>query len=105
MKRTLFIIVLFSACTLPVAAQVAVDLSAYGIKVQTKGSSGSNVAASSAGTIDSSVEMEGIAVINDDVYIDGEKVPKGQRDYKSRKSGKTYEITRDKNGNVAVREK
>jgi hypothetical protein len=88
-----------------VSAQVAVDLSTYGMKVQTGQGNGSSVAVNSAGTIDSNVQMEGVAVINGDVFIDGEKVPKGKNLYKSRKSGKTYEIKWGGNGNVAVREK
>lgn len=105
MKNLPFVIFLSAITSMPVAAQVAVDLSAYGVKVQTGDSTNSNIAVNTAGSVDSSVEMEGIAVINDEVYIDGEKIPKNQRHYKSRKSGKSYEITRNKDGNVAVREK
>lgn len=86
-------------------AQVSVDLSAYGIKVQAGDASSSSRAENVAGSIGSDVQMEGIAVINGDVFIDGEKVPKGKTQYRSAKSGKNFEIKWGKDGNVAVREK
>ena len=86
-------------------AQVAVDVSVPGVRVQSGGKGGSSVAVNSAGSIEGDVEMEGVAVINGDVFIDGEKVPKGKTSYTSRKSGKTYQITWGRNGNVAVEEK
>ena len=46
--------------------------------------------------------MEGVAVINDDVFIDGEKVPRGKTRYTSKKTGKSYRIQWGKNGNVSV---
>jgi hypothetical protein len=49
--------------------------------------------------------MDGIAVINGEVFVDGEKVPKGKSPYTSKKSGKTYVIKWGKDGNVAVQEK
>lgn len=88
-----------------VGAQVAVDLSAFGVKVKTGDKSGSNVAVNSAGSVDSSVEMEGVAVINGEVFIDGDKVPKGRSSHKSRKSGIVYEIKWGKDGSVTVRER
>lgn len=66
---------------------------------------GSNVVENSAGTIDSSVQVQGISVINGEVFVDGEKVPKGQKLYKSPKSGLVYEIKWGNNGNVSVRQK
>jgi hypothetical protein len=44
-------------------------------------------------------------VINGEVFVDGEKVPKGKSPYTSKKSGKTYVIKWGKDGNVAVQEK
>ncbi|QDX82193.1 hypothetical protein B9N43_13625 [Denitratisoma sp. DHT3] len=86
------------------SAQVAVDVSAYGVKVQTGGGSNAGNDAQS-GSLGPDVEMEGVAVINGEVFIDGEKVPKGKTSYTSRKSGKTYLIRRSKGGNVSVSEK
>ena len=87
-----------------VNAQVAVDVSAGGVRVQT-GKTGGSTASNSAGSIDSDVEMEGVAVINGTVYIDGERIPKGKRSHTARKSGKTYLIEWRRDGNVSVREK
>ena len=87
-----------------VNAQVAVDVSAGGVRVQT-GKTGGATASNSAGSIESDVEMEGVAVINGTVYIDGERIPKGKRSHTARKSGKTYLIEWGRDGNVSVREK
>jgi len=46
--------------------------------------------------------MEGVAVINDDVFIDGEKIQRGKTSYTSKKTGKSYRIQWGKNGNVSV---
>lgn len=70
----------------------------------TKGGSGVNTVENSSGKIDPRAEIEGITVINEDVWIDGEKVPRTKTHYKSRKSGKTYMIKRG-DGNVSVLEK
>ena len=86
-------------------AQVSVDIPGMGVKVQTGSGNGSSVAVNTAGTIDSDVQMEGVAVINGEVFIDGEKIPKGKTSHKAKKSGKTYLIKWGKDGNVAVQEK
>jgi len=91
--------------TVAAGAQVAVDVSVPGVRVQTGGKDGSSVAVNSAGSVDSNVEMEGIAVINGEVFIDGEKVPKGRTSYTSKKTGRSYQIKWGRNGNVAVQEK
>lgn len=85
-------------------AQIAVDLSNYGIKVQ-QGATGSSVAVNTAGAIEGDVEMEGVAVINGEVFIDGQKVPRGKTSHKGVKSGKVYQIKWGRDGNVAVQEK
>lgn len=85
--------------------QVAVDVSVPGVRVQTGGHGGSSVAVNTAGSVDSDVQMEGVAIINGEVFIDGDKIPKGQTSYKSKKSGKSYQIKWGKNGNVAVEQK
>ena len=87
------------------SAQVSVDLSGLGVKVQTGAGKGSSVATNSAGTIDQDVQMEGVAVINGEVFVDGKKEQKGKSPYTSKKSGKTYLIKWGKDGNVAVQEK
>lgn len=86
-------------------AQTAVDVSAPGVRVQTGGKGGSSVAVNTAGSIEEDVDMEGVAVINGEVFIDGVKVPRGKTAYTSGKTGKTYQIKWGRNGNVAVEEK
>ena len=93
---------MFSALAL---AQVSVDVSGHGVRVLQNGANGVNVNTGSSGGVAPDVEMEGIAVINGDVFIDGNKVPKGKTLYTSKKSGKTYRITWGKDGNVSVSEK
>lgn len=89
----------------PALAQVSVDVSGYGVRVQQSGGSEVNVNTGNSGGVASDVEMEGVAVINGEVFIDGNKVPKGKTLYTSKKSGKTYRINWGKNGNVSVSEK
>lgn len=86
--------------------QVTVDVPGASVKVG-KGKAAVSVgsgstASNSSGSIDTDVEMEGVAVINDDVFIDGEKVPRGKTRYTSKKTGKSYRIQWGKNGNVSV---
>lgn len=88
--------------------QITVDVPGTSVKIQ-KGNGGAAVsvgsgskASNSAGAIDADVEMEGVAVINDDVFIDGEKIPRGKTRYTSKKTGKSYRIQWGKNGNVSV---
>lgn len=83
-------------------AQPRVEVSVPGVRVQAgEGSTAANV----AGDLGPDVEMEGVAVINGQVYVDGEKVPRGRTTYRSGKTGKTYRIHWGSNGNVAVEEK
>lgn len=91
-------------CSSVAGAQVSVDVSGYGVKVQT-GKGGGNSVRVQSEHVDSDVEMEGVAVINDEVFIDGEKVPRNKTSYKSKRSGKTYLIRRSEGGNVSVSEK
>lgn len=83
-------------------AQVSVDIPGVGIRVQT--GKGASVSTNTAGAIESDVEMEGVAVINGEVFIDGEKVPKGKSSYTSKRTGKRYQIKWGRDGNVAVQE-
>lgn len=56
-------------------------------------------------TIGIDVEIEGVTIINDKVYIDGVLVPRGRREVVSRKTGKIYRIEWGRDGNVTVTEK
>ena len=51
------------------------------------------------------VQIEGVTVINDKLYIDGVRVPKGTHIFTSKKTGKHYLIEWGKNDNITVREK
>lgn len=89
--------------------QVAVDVPGVSVNVG-KGKSGNtavsigsgNTVNNSSGSIDTGVQMEGVAVINDDVFIDGEKIAREKTRHTSKKTGKSYRIQRGKNGNVSV---
>ena len=83
-------------------AQVAVDVAGHGVKVQT-GEGGSVQV--NPGRVAADVQMEGVAVINGDVFIDGEQVPKGKTLYTAKKTGKSYRIQWGQDGNVSVSEK
>ena len=63
---------------------------------------GKNKVGNTAGNIEEDVEMEGVAIINGAVTIDGEKVPKGKTRHTGKKSGIKYLIKGGKDGNVAV---
>lgn len=83
-------------------AQVAVDVSKYGVKVQ---SANENSVQMIPGSIASDVQIEGVTVINGEVFIDGEQVPKGRTSFTAKRSGKSYRIQWGKNGNVSISEK
>lgn len=95
------LIALLGCAVSPGGAQVAVDVSGYGVKVQTGNGSSVNV---NSGTAAADVQMEGVTIINGDVFIDGEKVAKGKTSYTAKKTGKSYRIEWGKNGNVSVAE-
>lgn len=63
-----------------------------------------NEAKNTSGVIDSDVQIEGITIINQKVFIDGIEVPKNASIFISKSTKKTYNIRRDKNGNVSVSE-
>ena len=90
MKKLVFCGLMFLVAV--AQAQVSVDLSGKGVRVQTGGAGGSSVATNTAGSLGPDVEMEGVAVINDEVFIDGVKVPRGKTTVVSKKTGKTYII-------------
>jgi hypothetical protein len=56
-------------------------------------------------TIGIDVEIEGVTIINEKVFIDGVLVPRGKREVVSRKTGKVYRIEWGRDGNVTVTEK
>ena len=94
MKTLVFCIGLLSALSGLAQAQVSVSIGAGGVQVSTGEETG----------VQEDVQIQGVAVINGAVYIDGDKVPKGQRTYTSKKTGKRYEINWGRDGNVAVRQ-
>ncbi len=99
--KNIALLVFFSILCGGAYAQVSVDVSGYGVRIQ----KGNNDVGTSSNSVAPDVEMEGVAVINGEVFIDGKKVPKGKTLYTSKKSGKTYRITWGKDGNVSVEEK
>ena len=56
-------------------------------------------------TVGIDVEIEGVTIINEKVFIDGVLVPRGKREVVSRKTGKVYRIEWGRDGNVTVTEK
>lgn len=99
MKNMVLLLSLFAGSAF---AQVSVDVSGYDVRVR---QGGGNEVRVNSGSVASDVEMEGVAVINGDVFIDGDRIPKGKKLYTSKKSGKTYRIVWGKDGNVSVSEK
>lgn len=109
--RPPFVIVCFALLVTTssvVAGQVSVDVPGGRVQVK-KGSGGAAVsvgpgskASNSSGSIAADVEMEGVAVINDDVFIDGKKIQRGKTRHTSVKSGKSYRIQWGNNGNISV---
>ena len=82
------------------AAQVSVSSGGTQVRIGS-----GNDASNDSGTISGDVEIEGVAILNDKVYIDGVRVPKGVREVTSKKTGKTYRIVWGKDGNISVTEK
>lgn len=102
MKPAVVMLAVASMLAWSVHAQVSIDLSGRRLKVQAGKSS---IAENTAGSIEHEVQMDGVAVINGEVFVDGEQVPKGKPVFVSKKSGKTYTIKWGKDGNVAIQEK
>ena len=86
-------------------AQVKVNTSDYGVQVQQSGGVVVNSAGVESGTIGPDVQVDGITIINGNLFIDGEKVPHGKTSYTSKMSKKNYRIQWGKNGNISVSEK
>ncbi|MBF0561157.1 MAG: hypothetical protein HQL37_03865 [Alphaproteobacteria bacterium] len=80
--------------TLPAAPET----SSTHVQGMTVTSTGQNATASaSVGGIGQGVDIQGVAVINGQVWIDGDKIPEDVRHYKS-KSGQNYAIERTPSG-------
>ena len=109
MKPPLFSVIVGLLASASVIGQVNVDVPGASVKIN-KGKAGNaavsvgpgSKASNSSGTIDADVVMEGVAVINDDVFIDGEKLQRGKTRHTSKKTGKSYRIQWGKDGNISV---
>lgn len=60
--------------------------------------------ANTSGTLGPNVQIDGIAILNGRVYIDGVEVRKASGRYVSPRTGKRYDIRRDDANNVSVTE-
>ena len=89
--------ILFAFAPVPAAPGQARD---QGISVTTAGEG--NRASVETG-IAAGAEITGVTVINGEVWIDGERVPREASRFTGR-SGKSYLIERDREGNVQVRD-
>lgn len=83
-------------------AQVSVDTSNGNVRVQS-GKGGTVII--NSGVIEPDADIEGVTIINNKVFIDGEEVPKGKNTFVSKKTKKRYSISWGKDGNIAVAEK
>lgn len=83
-----------------VVAQVSVSAGSHDVSIGSD-----NDASNDSGGIAGDVQIEGITIINDKVYIDGVRVPKGTREVISKKTGRVYRIDWGKDGNITVTEK
>jgi hypothetical protein len=89
--------------SLIVVAQMASGRSTASVKIDL---GSNNTVANTSGVIDKDAEVEGVLIINDELYIDGAKVARGVTEYVSRKTKKTYSIRWGKKGEgVRVTEK
>lgn len=83
-------------------AQVSVNVPGYSVQVD---NASGKAAVNESGVIGSDVEIEGITIINDKLFIDGVEVRRGTKVYTSPKSKKSYKIQWGKGGNISVAEK
>lgn len=88
-------------CHVPALAQPDENSATVTSSQQEKRSKRS-VASNQTGVIDPDAEIKGVTIINDSVYIDGEKVPHRVTRFKGRKSGLVYSIKWGRNGNISV---
>lgn len=85
-----------------VGAQISISVPGTNINI---GQQATNEVNNSSGVIASDAQIEGVTIINQKVFIDGEEVPRNVTVFASKKSKITYIIKRDKSGNVSVSEK
>lgn len=105
MKRMILLLAVFMLAGAGVAfAQVRVDTDAYGVRVNQGGAVEINALPGSQSVIGTDVQIAGITVINGNLFIDGEKVPRGRTSYTSKKTGKSYKVDWGRDGNVSVAE-
>lgn len=50
------------------------------------------------------VDVQGITIINGQLWIDNDEVPRGKKTHTSSKTGKSYKIEWEKGNNIAVSE-
>ena len=86
------------------ALLIAVAAFAQAMDKVPKQKSSANEARNVSGHVDEDAQIEGILVINGVVSIDGVKIPKGQKKYRSAKTGRTYLIEWGGDDNVSVTE-
>ncbi len=84
------------------SAQISISVPGTNIQI---GQQTMNEANNSSGVLAPDAEIEGVTIINQKVFIDGNEVPKNVTVFTSKKTKKTYVIQRDKNNNVSVSEK
>lgn len=90
------------------SAQISIDIPGISVKTGpgSKTSSSGNTVANEKGVIDPDADVEGVTIINDELFIDGVKIARGTKEYVSKKSRKTYLIRWGKKGEgVTVSEK
>lgn len=92
----------------PAVAQVNVNIPGISVNVGngekdvSVSMGGKNKVGNVAGSIDPGADIEGVTIINGELSIDGEKVPKGKTRHIGRKSGTKYVIKWGRDGNIAV---
>ncbi len=95
-------------CSQLAGAQVSIDLSggnAKGGSAATVSAAGNRVS-NEKGVIGPDADVEGVTIINDDLYIDGSKISRGVTEYVSKKTKTVYSIRWGKKGEgVTVTEK
>ncbi len=90
------------------SAQVSVSGPGYRIDVERGGLTRTQTAMSNgeAGKVlAEDAEIEGVTIVDSDVFIDGERVEKNKSWVISRKTGRKYQILRDRDGNISVTER
>lgn len=86
------------------SAQAQLDLNVGGVRINTAGGVNIDAMGTQVNTGKGGVVTSGVRVSEGKVWIDGQQIPAGQRDYVSPKTGKHYRIHRSKGGNVSVEE-